>query len=61
VQSEPANTQDSKLTPADREWVRRQARAARAMAAEQRRWVERLDTGRVGRFVRPAPSRTKLH
>ena len=61
MQTEPTNQQDSKLTPADREWVRRQARAARALAAEQRRWVQHLDTTRVGRFVRSAPSRTKFN
>jgi hypothetical protein len=40
----------TKLSTADREWIRRQARAARALAAEQHRWV----LGAASRSQRPS-------
>jgi hypothetical protein len=58
----PAPTQTKELTPAERDWIRRQGMTARALAAEHRRDRERLATAaaetmrardRPGRFKRP--------
>jgi hypothetical protein len=58
----PAPTPTKELTPAERDWIRRQGMTARAVAAERRRHRERLATAaaetmrardRPGRFTRP--------
>ena len=38
----PPTTEPKELTPAEREWIRRQGRTARAVAAEQKRVRDRL-------------------
>ena len=53
----PASTPPKELTPAEREWIRRQGMTARAVAAEQKRIRERLAAAaaerlRTGRFNR---------
>jgi hypothetical protein len=53
----PASTPSKELTPAEREWIRRQGMTARAVAAEQKRVRERLAAAaaerlRTGRFTR---------
>jgi len=53
----PAPTPSKELTPAEREWIRRQGMTARAVAAEQKRVRERLAAAaaerlRTGRFSR---------
>jgi hypothetical protein len=56
MRSEPSAT----LTPAEREWIRRQGLTARALAAEQRRVRERMSAAVVEqkrRFTRP-PNRS---
>lgn len=56
ISSAPAT---AKLSPAERDWIRRQARAARALAAEQHRWVRRAATSRprVGSSSAPGAGR----
>ncbi len=58
--SERPFTEGTPLTPADRDWIRRQARTARALAAEQRRWVQRLDGTSLRRFTRQAADIAKV-
>jgi hypothetical protein len=51
----PTSTPSKELTPAEREWIRRQGMTARAVAAEQKRVRERLAAAerlRTGRFSR---------
>ena len=58
----PAPTPTKELTPAERDWIRRQGMSARAQEAERRRSRERLAAAAVetmrarersGRFRRP--------
>lgn len=41
----------AKLSPAERDWIRRQARSARALTAEQHRWVRRAAASGGSRFI----------
>jgi len=55
--SSPTPQAPKELTPAERDWIRRQGMTARAAAAEQKRIRERLtataaDRLRTGRFPR---------
>ncbi len=58
--SERPTTEGTPLAPADRDWIRRQARTARALAAEQRRWVQRLDATPLRRFTQQAADIAKV-
>ncbi len=58
--TERPTTEGTPLSPADRDWIRRQARTARALAAEQRRWVQRLDGTSLRRFTRQAADIAKV-
>lgn len=44
------------LTPAEREWIRRQGRTARTLEQEQREHVERLSIAEAARRLRQAES-----
>lgn len=60
MQADAASRPGTAPTPADREWIRRQARTARALAAEQRRWVQRLEGSTLRRFSRTAQEIAKV-
>lgn len=60
LSAESSASPGTPLTPADREWTRRQARMARALAAEQRRWVQRLEGSTLRRFTRQAQDIAKV-
>jgi hypothetical protein len=54
--SSPTSKAPKELTPAERDWIRRQGMTARAVAAEQKRIREQLTAAaerrRTGRFPR---------
>ena len=48
---------ETKRSGDDPDWIRRQARTVRALAAEQRRWVKGLDPEALRRFARSPRAR----
>ena len=54
---QPALNDQKKPSGDDPDWIRRQARTVRALAAEQRRWVKGLDPDTLRRFARSPRAR----